>query len=163
MEMTVITVILILIAATIVPNVVEVLNSEQLKADEAMIARLPDKVRNDAVRNQNPVRLRFDGNSIIEEEVEVNDVTQQLSQVKLGNSIQVDQVQLNYANADPSSWNWTAYPDGTSDAGGIQVSIDSEVRSLVIPTTGESAWTTGPLPDESLEQWTAGPLLQRST
>jgi len=163
MEMTVITVILILIAAAIVPSYVSVEKSEQLKADEGTIARLASKTKNDAVANQNPVRLRFDGSSVIEEEVEQDGEINQLSEVNLGSTVQIDQAEKDYNTADPTSWDWTAYPDGTSDPGGIQVTIDSEVRSLIIPATGDAAWTTGPLPDVTEDQWTAGQLLQRTT
>jgi hypothetical protein len=163
MEMTVIIVILLLIAAAIVPNVVSVLNSEQLKSTEATIARLPAMARADAVKNQNPVQLRFDGSSVVEEEVEANGNTDLLNTIDLGDSVQVDQSQKNYLNVDPSSWDWTAYPDGTSDTGGVEVLIDSEKRSLIISSSGDALWTTGPLPDESQDQWTAGQLQQRAT
>jgi len=163
MEVTVITAILILIAAVILPNVVSVINSEALKATEATIARLPTEARNDAIKNQNPVRLRFDGSSVIEEETLITGEVQQLKTIDLGTNVQVDQTQDNYITVDPSEWDWTAYPDGTSDVGGVQLTVDSEQRSLIIPASGDAVWTTGPLPDESQDQWTAGQLLQRAT
>ena len=163
MEMTVIVAILLLIAAAVIPNVVSVLDSEQLKSTEATIARLPAMARTDAVKDQNPVQLRFDGSSVIEEELEANGEVNQLQTIDLGDAVTVDQSQKNYTSVDPSSWDWTAYPDGTSDTGGLEVVIDSEKRSLIIPASGDAIWQTGPLPDESQDQWTAGELQQRST
>jgi Tfp pilus assembly protein FimT len=163
MEMTVILAVLTIITAAVVPTIVSVQASEQLKSTEATIARLPDVARNEAAKDQCPVRLRFDGSSVIEEELPLNGTVTQISEVSLGSNIQVDQTQKNYVTVDSAEWNWTAYPDGTSDIGGVQFSVDSETRSLIIPASGDSIWTTGPLPDESQNQWTAGQLLLRST
>jgi type II secretory pathway pseudopilin PulG len=163
MEMIVIIFILVLISAAVIPNVVAYQRSEQEKSLVASIARLPAQARDDAVRLQVPVRLRIDGSTIVEEEVPLTGPVQQLNEVDLGSDIQVDQTQKNYQNIDSSSWDWTAYPDGTADLGGVQFSVESEQRSLIIPVVGNATWTTGALPDESQDQWTAGQLLQRAS
>jgi Tfp pilus assembly protein FimT len=162
-EMTVILVVLVIIAAAIVPNVVSVLQSEQLKSTEATLARLPDGVRNDAIKGQNPIRVHFDGSTMVEEELMPDGTIQQYKTIDLGSSVQVDQVQKNYQVADPSTWYWTAFPDGTSDIGGVQFTVDSEQESLIIPSFGKSVWQSGPLPDETEDQWTAGQLQLRTT
>ena len=161
-EMAVIVVILLLISAVVIPNAVSFLDSQQLKSLEASIVRMPEQARNDAVKNQDPVRLRFDGSSIIEEEVPLNGAITQLKEVDLGSTVQVDLVQKNYLSGDPTSWDWTAYPDGTCDVGGVQLTVESETCSLIIPATGEAVWQTGTLPDESQDQWTAGQLQLRA-
>jgi type II secretory pathway pseudopilin PulG len=163
MEMAVIVAILILLVAVIIPRYAAIENSEQLKSLESSVARLPAQALKDAVKDQAPVRLRFDGTSVVEEEVPLNGAIEQLNSIDLGSSIQVDQVQKNYMDGNPSSWDWTAYPDGTTDTGGVQLTVDSETRSLIIPASGQVDWVTGPLPDESQDQWTAGQLQQRST
>ena len=163
MEMMVIIFILILISAAVIPRVVAYLASEQLKSLEASIARLPGQARQDALRLQEPVRLRLEGSTIYEEEVPVvGDITQ-VKELDLGSTVQIDSAQKNYQNIETSSWDWTAYPDGTSDGGGVQFSVEGQEMSLIIPVLGNATWVTGPLPDESQDQWTAGQLQQRTT
>jgi type II secretory pathway pseudopilin PulG len=163
MEMCVVIVVLVVISAAAMPRIVAYINSEQEKSLEASIARLPGEARLDAMKTQDPVRLRINGSSIVEEEVPLNGPATQLKEVDLGSSIQVDLTQKNYQNVDSSSWDWTAYPDGTADLGGVQFSVETESKSLIIPIQGQATWVSGPLPDESQDQWTAGQLQQRVT
>jgi len=161
-EMTVVIAILLLMAAYIVPNAVAFLKSRTTQDLEASVARLPAEARNEAVGKQVPVHLRLDGTQIMMEDAPVDGQTTAVKHVDLGSNLTVEVMQLNGQTSDTGSWVWTAYPDGTTDKGGIQFGDGSTSKSLVFGANGGTRWVDGVLPDQSLDQWPAGSLQTRS-
>jgi type II secretory pathway pseudopilin PulG len=161
-EMIVICAVLLIIAAAIVPNLLAITRSRSLKDLEADVARLPAEARNEAVQTDTPVRLLISGTMLVMEQVPATGDPQQIKEVDLGDSLQVETVELNGTPTDVGSWEWTVYPDGSADSGGIQFSEGQAQDSLILSSTGTAQWISGELPDQSQDQWPAGQLLQRS-
>jgi type II secretory pathway pseudopilin PulG len=161
-ELTVVCAILIVIAGAIVPNLLTLTQSRSLKDLEGNVARLPVEARNEALKSQNPVRLRISGTMLVMEQVPATGDPIQVKQVDLGENLQIDTVQLNGKPSDIGSWEWTVYPDGSADSGGIQFTEGKAEKSMVLSQNGTSQWISGELPDQTQDQWPAGQLLQRS-
>ena len=167
-ELIVVIFILLLITAAVVPNVVSIGLSRDLKNREARIARLPAEARNEAVRRGKPVRLRVEDAALVMEQVPsdtnagANGTAPQIKQVSLGKSIQVESVQLSGQPSDTGTWQWTVYPDGSAENGGIQF-VEGRVRkSLLLSADSAAQWISGGLPAEAPERWPAGNLRQRA-
>lgn len=64
-EMIVVTMIIALMAALIMPNVVAFKRSRDLKDTQAKILRLPLEAKNEAMRSGRPVQLHFDGEDLV--------------------------------------------------------------------------------------------------
>jgi type II secretory pathway pseudopilin PulG len=162
MEMVVVCAVLIIIAAAIMPNLVAMTRSRSLKDLEGSIARLPAEARNEALKSQTPVQIRVSGTMLVVEQVPDTGAPVQVEQVDLGSDITIDSAQLNGKSVDIGSWTWMVYPDGSADSGAMQFSEGQVQKSLILYTSGDSRFITGPMPDQSQDQWPAGQLLQRS-
>src|SRR5579884_870757 len=68
-EMVVVTMVLLVIAALIAPNVVAFERSREAKALEGSIARLPAEARNAAIKQQVPVAIVVQGDELVMETV----------------------------------------------------------------------------------------------
>jgi Tfp pilus assembly protein FimT len=162
-ELSIVVAILVACAAVVMPGVVAIQHSRDLKDIEASIARLPSEARNDAIRTQNPVQMKIEGSTLVIQQTDADSgQPKTLKQVDLGDNLRVADVQENGQTVDTGSWQWTAYPDGASDSGGIQFDEGHSSKSLNMPTNGEAEWISGPLPDQSEQQWPAGQLAQRN-
>jgi len=160
-ELNIVILILLLAAALIIPSIKSIQQSRAIKDLEGSVARLPIEAKNDAVKSQVPVTLLVQNNELVLQEAPATGAATTIKQVALGQDLQVTAAQLNGQTADPGTWTWTAYPDGTSDAGGLQFTEGSAIRSLVLYKDGTSNWKTGELPDVSTQQWPAGQLQRR--
>jgi len=165
MELLIVMAVLVIASAAIMPNVVAYEKSQAAKKLEASIIRFPTEAKNEAVKSQMPVRLRIESDSLVMERVPL-DATgsqqpQSVKQLSLGTDVQVENTQVANTSSNDASWQWTTYPDGSSDSGGIQFSIGSAEKSLVLPSTGDPQWVDGPLPDQSQQKWQAGQLATR--
>lgn len=184
-ELVIITIVLVLMAACIVPRMIALTRSRALFEVEAAIQRAPLEARNEARRSQVPVRLRVENGALLMEWVldsqnqqqqpntamQANPPTlrsdgvspQEFKRITLGDDIQVQYAQRNNQNSDLGSWQWTVYPDGSADTAGLQFSEGNKQKSLVLTNTGDGQWLEGALPDTSQQQWPAGELQQRGT
>jgi Tfp pilus assembly protein FimT len=169
-EMTVVLAILLFIAAAVVPRVVAMQQSFNLKQLEAKVARVPAEAENQAVTLHTPVRVRISSNSIVMEKVTVGSdgaitpdaQSEQIKEIDLGDSIKVDNAQLNGQSSPADTWQWIAYPDGTSDTGALEFEVDKSHYALVITDHAASQWIQGDMPDQTQDQWPAGELVQRT-
>ena len=161
-EMIVVLFILLLMTTAVVPRVVAIQRSRRLKDIEAKIIRLPAEARNEAVRAATPVRLRVDGADLVLERAPVNGTPEEVKRVALGAGIEVDAVAQDGQPANTGSWQWTVYPDGSAEAGGIQFTEGAAQKSLRLFSDGSAQWVQGDLPDGTPERWPAGQLLQRT-
>lgn len=161
-ELVVVLFILLLLTMAIVPRVIALQKSRRLKDLEGRIVRLPAEARNESVRAAVPVRLRVDGAALVIERAPVSGTPEEVKRVALGTSIGVDSVEQSGQPANEGSWQWTVYPDGSADAGGIQFGEGAARKSLRLFSNGGSQWIAGDLPDETPDRWPAGSLQQRT-
>jgi type II secretion system protein H len=161
-ELIVVLFILLLMTTAVVPRVIALQKSRRLKDLEARIIRLPAEARNEAVRAGTPVRLRVDGADLVLERAPLNGTPQEVKRVTLGTGIGVDIVEKDGQPANTGSWQWTVYPDGSADAGGIQFTEGASEKSLALSSDGNARWVLGNLPDGTPERWPAGQLQQRA-
>ena len=161
-ELIVVLFILLLMTTAVVPRVVALQKSRRLKDMEARIIRLPVEARNEAVRAATPVRLRVDGAALVLERAPLNGTPEEVKRVPLGTGIGVDSVEQDGQPANVGSWQWTVYPDGSADAGGIQFGEGASEKSLVMSSDGSARWVIGDLPDGTPERWPAGQIQQRN-
>lgn len=170
-EMVVIMLVLVLMAAYILPNIAAYERTQEEKALEGQIARMPAEVVADAVRLQVPVALTIQGNDLVIEETppaqmqtvnssqtQVTSGIQVLSQLSLGSDMEVASVQTGGQSADLGSWTWTVYPDGSASDAGIEFAEGRLTKSLVLQSDGQSRWLDSALPDQTPTQWPAGQL-----
>lgn len=160
-ELIVVLFILLLLTAAIVPRVVALQKSRRLKDAEARVIRLPAEAANEAVRSGKPVRLRVDGAALALDRAPVGAAPEEFKRVALGRDLEVSAVTQNGQPAGAASWQWTVYPDGSADSGGIEFAEGASRKSLRLSPDGSAEWIIGGLPAEAPERWPAGSLLPR--
>lgn len=171
MEMMVSILVVLLISALVIPRVVAFLQSRAQKDLEGSIIRLPNEARADAIKAQMPVSISIQDNQLVVQEeppagVQTVNGTQQqantaptvLTQVDLGNTLQIASVQKNGQPADTGTWKWMVYPDGSADDAGIEFAEGNVTKTLLMPAYGDSTWLNGPPPSQSPTMWPAGQL-----
>lgn len=169
-EMTVVIMILLVTAAAAMPRIVAYENSRKETDTLAKIARLPSEAAAQAASLGVPVRLRDSGDSLIMEKVTPDasgtvtpdSQADQIKEVELGSTIQIDNAQLDGKIANAGTWIWTVYPDGSSDTGALEIAEGSSKSSMVISDHGTSLWLSGEMPDQTQDIWDAGALATRS-
>ncbi len=171
-EIMVVVVILLIMASLIIPRVVAAQQGRARLDLEASIARLPLEAKSQAARSQEVCDLRISGTTLILEQqpaplldgvVATGGVATQIKTLDLGATLQISSVQLNGKVSDAGTWQWNAYPDGSTDRGAIEFTEDDQTKSLIMSGTGDPTWSDGTAPDVSLDHWNAGSLEQRST
>lgn len=160
-EMVVVILALTLIAALIMPNMVAIHRSREQSDVEASLLRASSEARNEARRSQRPVTIRLEGGSLILERISEAEEPQRIKRVSLGGELRAERAVLGEESVDPDNWEWTVYPDGSAEAGGIEFSQRGDRRSLVISADGTARWVRGALPDTLRERWPAGEIEQR--
>ncbi|MGI4791545.1 MAG: pilus assembly FimT family protein [Janthinobacterium lividum] len=161
-ELIVVLFVLLLLTTAIVPRVVAIQRSRRTKDLEAKIIRLPAEARNEAVRSGNPVRIRVDGAALVMDRAPINGTAEEVKRIALGTGIQVNTVEEAGQPSNTGSWQWTIYPDGSADDGGIQFTEGTAQKSLVLSSDGSVRWLIGDLPAGTPERWPAGQLQQRN-
>ena len=67
--------------------------------------------------------LRIDGDSLVMEKTSADtDEAQEINRLSFAGAMQAQTAQKGSDSTDVGSWKWQAYPDGTSDEGGIVLS-----------------------------------------
>jgi prepilin-type N-terminal cleavage/methylation domain-containing protein len=163
-EMTVVITILAVMAASIMPNLVAIKQSRELRELEWALQRLPAQARDEARQRNARVILRIDGDDIVLSHVRTADgglddtaELEEIKRVPLGKNLRIDAVRKGSETISSSEWEWTAYPDGSSDDANLAVIEGDNAKSLVLPANGEARWNTD---DENGagedEPWQAG-------
>ncbi len=163
-EMTVVITILAVMAASIMPNLVAIQQSRELRELEWTLQRLPAQARDEARLRNARVILRIDGDDIVLSQVRTavdgTDDTAEMEEIKrvpLGKNLRIDAVRKGAETISSSEWEWNAYPDGSSDDANLDVLEGDTAKSLVLPASGEARWQTG---EENAEggddTWQAG-------
>lgn len=159
-EIAMIVFLLLLIATAVVPRMIAIQRSRDLQDQEGRIARLPLLARNEALRSQTPMRLRLIGDALVLEQAppgQPSEIEQQLSLEGLS----VVAVEQDGQPADAGSWQWTVYPDGSAQSGGVEFAEGARHKSLLLTADGRSLWITGSISDQTPDWWPAGQLAAR--
>lgn len=159
-EMNVVLIVLLLMALMIVPTFSTMQNSRNEKDQEAAILRAPLEAGNDARKNQEPIRLRINGDALIMERISSTSDAQEIKRLTLAQNSRVTGTISEGATVDSAIWEWKVYPDGTSDSGGVEFEIGPTRRTLLLNRDGSARWETGGLNQVDQESWPAGELAQ---
>jgi hypothetical protein len=100
--------------------------------------------------------IKVEGASLLLTRTVEGSVAQEVRRVQLGSDIRIDRAQLNDQSVDTTSWEWSVYPDGSSDRGGLQFRVERRTMSLRLSADGDVRWETGSLPDPGRDRWQAG-------
>lgn len=163
-EMMAVTVILSLVAATIIPNLGSFKDGQIRRSFFTNLPRLADQARNTAVRTGEPVEVRFNGNSLILQARPVLETDEQAAifeQESLPRGVGITRLLKNGEESSEEEWAITYYPDGTSEAGGLEFSEGGRPISMQFrPKAGSVVMQNGNLAEMPLEKWQAGELAQ---
>ena len=164
-EMVVVITIIALMAGLILPNMAAIRYSQKLRALAAAIKRFPLEARNQAAKTNDVVTLTVDGDSLVLSKISADTgESQEIDRLQFGGAMQAMSAQKGSDSTDAGTWKWQAYPDGTSDEGGIVFQVGKSQQSLWIPKTGNAYWIDGSaMPKPTDNNWQAGQLLQRAT
>lgn len=81
----------------------------------------------------------------------------------LPSTVQVGALRLRGEDSTDAEFAWTAYPNGKTDSGAVQLSLSGRARSLDIDEQGRMKWRDGEASEQSTPQtWEAGSLEQRT-
>ena len=162
-EMTVVISVLALMAALVVPNMVAIKRSQDLRDLEASLLRAPAEARNEARKTRQPVTLRVEGDALVMERgaSDEEEEAEEVKRVVFGERLRIESAQIAGEPIDVASWQWAAYPDGSADTGGLEF-VEGEARkSLVLSGDRSARWVEGELPQMTEDRWPAGELEQR--
>jgi len=173
--MCVVIAILALMAALIIPNLVAIREGQRARAWEGDLIRLPTEARNEARKLNVPVTLRVDGNSLVMEHVQPpppgepfdpNADVQQVRRLDIPDGVQIAAGRQGQDTTDASTWQWTVYPDGSAQEGGLEFGMGGGAgshHSLLLPAQASEdvRWQDGSLPDKTDDKWRAGDLAIR--
>jgi type II secretory pathway pseudopilin PulG len=172
-EMLAIMLIVAIFAAGVIPRAIAYVKNSDYIEQRAAIQRIGDQARAEAVKDKAPIALKFSDNSLVLEKLTVDPTTGTFDSsstgetvkgpIQIDSSIHFTRFQLNGQNSDVGSFQWIAYPDGSSDTGGIEVQIGSKYYNLILRDDGSSQWQSGELEDMSKESWQVGSLSERSS
>jgi type II secretory pathway pseudopilin PulG len=160
-ELTIILVVLVLMAALVVPNLLSMLRSRSIFAEEQAVLRAPLTARTLARRSKVAVALKLQGNAIVIEKHKDDNSDEEVKRVPL-DSLRVRSTHKNGNAEDQGTWKWTVYPDGTSDTGGIEFAEGAVKKSLALSANADARWVDGDLPNTSDDTWQAGQLQTRN-
>lgn len=173
-EMTVVTAILAMMAALVVPNLVSLKRSRDIRDAEAALSRLPVEARNEARKAGVPVTLRIEGDAIVMERPvtipsstggvpEEDGTVEETRRVRFAQDVEVEAARLRSEDIDPSVWIWQVYPDGTAEEAALTFREGERRRTLTLPVDAAvlARWTDGEMPPAEIERWPAGEVEQR--
>jgi len=167
-------VVVAVLAASVIPNLVALKRTRDIRKVEASVQRLPLQARVEARLGRVPVVMRVEGDELVlerrppapragadgsaaaaEAEAEV------FKRVPLGEDIRIDAIQQGVETVDVASWEWTVYPDGSCNAVNLEFVEGDARKSLVVPSEGDARWVTGEEIEPAEERWAAGEIEQR--
>jgi prepilin-type N-terminal cleavage/methylation domain-containing protein len=187
-EISVVLVVLVVFSALIVPNVIRMGPQQQQRALYGSLLDFARQARQGAIETGQTYALAFDSAKsefVMRREPSSTAATQSnttlpapagrplanvqsvsdLEDVKdlpLPSGIQANSFRVGTDSPDASSWLIHFYPDGTSDAGGVELTPGgTNYKSLVITADGLASVVDGSLPDPSDQTWTAGTYAQK--
>jgi len=163
-ELNVVILCLVLIAALIVPRLASVQRGIDAKLSLDAVQRLASRARETSMGSGQPVTMRFDSAESQFTLVTTNTdgEEQTVGTVTLYPDIVPQRFFVGDAEPSATDWNLAFYSDGTSDGGGVEVDEGGTMRSLVIGSkSGLAKWQNGAMPASETERWQAGEYERR--
>lgn len=157
-EMNMVVFLLLVMATLVLPGVVALKRSSDARALEDAIARLPIEAKNEARKSQVPVVMKVDGSTLVISRQPDTGALEEVKHVDLGTDFRIEKAQQNGQDTSPNEWQWTVYPDGSADAGGLEFSEGSKPKAMVLSKDGGIRWLQDRLPETGQDQWQAGML-----
>jgi prepilin-type N-terminal cleavage/methylation domain-containing protein len=163
-EMTVVITVLAVMAALVLPNMVAIQRSRELRLLKASIQRLPQEAKQEARKSNAPVVLRVDGDDLVMERIPVGDEAGndpvEIRRVALNDAIRVERARQGEETIDLASWEWRVYPDGSCPSANLEFTEGDISEALIIEAAGDAHWATGDEADME-QQWAAGDIETR--
>jgi prepilin-type N-terminal cleavage/methylation domain-containing protein len=165
-EMMVVTTVLAMLAAFVVPNIVTMTRARDARLSLVQLRDLAREARETAVRDGTSLSLRFDDTRATMQIVRPGDPAstddnlandQVLRSVQLANGVTVRTLQLAGQERSASEWDVRFYSDGRADKGGFELLTAGSADNVRILETGEVILASGALPQqEEQTTWPAG-------
>jgi prepilin-type N-terminal cleavage/methylation domain-containing protein len=163
-EMSVVITVLSVMAALILPNMVAIQRSRELRLLKAQIQRLPQEAKMEARKSNAPIVLRVDADALVMERIPVGDEAGddpvEIRRVALNSDIRAERARKGQETIDLASWEWRVYPDGSCASTNLEFSEGDLTEALVIETAGDAYWATGDEVDQE-QEWAAGDIETR--
>ncbi|MCC6445836.1 MAG: hypothetical protein IT210_20575 [Armatimonadetes bacterium] len=162
-EMNAVILVLVMMAALVMPNLVSLRRSRSVQDMKAAILRLPAEARNEARKSREAVRLRVEEDALVMERVPAEGDPVEVRRVRLEEGFLIENARIGQETLEPDSWEWQVYPDGSAEAGGLEFSESEgeENTSLLLSEEGKAQWISGELPETLEDRWPAGEIEQR--
>lgn len=163
-EMSVVITVLVVMAALVLPNMVAVQRSRDMRLLKARIQRLPQEAAMEARRSNSPIVLRVDGDALIMERIpvgeEAGDDPVEIRRVPMNGDIRAERVRQGQQIIDLASWEWRVFPDGSHPAVNLEFAEGERTEALVIEAAGDAYWSTGDAVEQE-QEWAAGDIETR--
>lgn len=163
-ELSVVVLVLVLIAAIVVPRLRSVNESFEAKLSLDGVQRLATQARESAIASGRPVGLAYneaDHAFELRQETIEGDFSV-LSSAGLHSSMVMERFVVGENESNAADWTVNFYGDGSSDGGGIELNEGGLTRSFIIGAkSGLARWANGGLPAYETETWPAGEFERR--
>lgn len=163
-EMTVVITILALMAAAILPNIVNEQKSREARQFFSKARNLMLDSRSRSISDGQTRSIKIDetsGRLIVETiDAETGDAVEGQA-VALPDGVTGDAYRVESEESNSSEWAIRFYADGKARKGGISFNSNGRIISLVVDERGSVTQVDGPLPEVSDESWDAGGYEQR--
>lgn len=162
--MTVVVTLLVLLAASIMPNLISEQKSRDARQFFAKARNLVQETRARSMGDAQTRTLRFDetgGRIVVERlDVETAETTEERA-LDLPEGVEGSAFVVEGENSNSTEWQVDFFADGKSTAGGITFTSNGRPISLVVDDRGTVRQVDGELPDTAQESWDAGGYEQR--
>jgi prepilin-type N-terminal cleavage/methylation domain-containing protein len=163
-ELTVVITILVLFAVAVAPNVLNQQRSGETRAFYSAARRIVSTARETAISTKSPVFLTFDDSQrrlVLSQDDAQTEQKSEIEHVSLPDGINAGAFRVGGVDSNSSDWSIGFYPDGTADAGGLELELGDGQRSLMIAANGSATLSDGEMPDTTADRWPAGSYEQR--
>lgn len=162
--MTVVITILALMAAAILPNIVNEQKSRKARQffSKARNLMLDSRSRSISDGQTRAVKIDETGARLVVEttDAETGDANEGQT-LALPDGVTGNAYRIEAEDSNSSEWSVKFYADGKARKGGISFSSNGRIISLVVDERGLVTQVDGPLPEVSEESWDAGGYEQR--
>jgi type II secretory pathway pseudopilin PulG len=165
MELSVVTAIMMLFAAVVVPAVVNQKERREEREFRSSLLRLVDDARERAIESGKTVSLVMgDGDDQLQVTREGDDDQEDtvVRSLTVHPGFEITSFEMGGDQVAPTEWKLRFYPEGKADGGGFELRQGTDLKSLVIDKTGNVRLSEGPLPDTSQDKWPAGEFEKRA-
>ena len=163
-EMTVVITLLALLAAVIMPNLMNERRSREARQFFSKARNLMLETRSKSIGDQQTRTIRLDesaGQLLVERtDVETGESLQERT-LDLPEGVTGSSFRMESEDSNAAEWSVSFYADGKSNGGGIAFDTNGRIISLSISTRGAVTRIDGELPDTTEDVWDAGGYEQR--